>query len=97
MKKTIFIFSTTMLVVMVLGNSMLVGFANAQQAPPPPLEKPTEETTPGGEQISIGKIIIQISQTEQLVIDLPIKNENKYKIIPIQVNTFYSYFFSLLV
>jgi hypothetical protein len=60
--------------------------ANAQA---PPLEKTTttstEETaTDPISSSSLGKITIQISQTEQIVIDLPLKSENKYKVIPIK-------------
>jgi biopolymer transport protein ExbD len=55
--------------------------AFAQQAPP--LEKPTTETQ-SQQQQSLGKITIQISQTEQIIIDLPIKSENKYQVIPIK-------------
>jgi hypothetical protein len=62
--------------------------ANAQQVPP--LEKPnTTETTAeeASDPIStssLGKITIQISQTEQIVIDLPMKTDNKYKVVPIK-------------
>ena len=40
-------------------------------------EKPTTTS-------SLGKIIIQISQTEQIVLDLPLKSENKYQVAPIK-------------
>ncbi len=53
----------------------------------PPLEKTTtteEATDPVPSTPSLGKITIQISQTEQIVIDLPMKSENKYKVIPIK-------------
>ncbi len=59
--------------------------ANAQV---PPLEKTTttstEEANDPISTSSLGKITIQISQTEQIVIDLPMKSENKYKVIPIK-------------
>jgi hypothetical protein len=55
------------------------------QQPAPPLEKPAtttvEESSPSQ---SLGKITIQISQTEQIIIDLPLKSENKYQVIPIK-------------
>jgi lipoprotein NlpI len=57
--------------------------AFAQQAPP--LEKPeavAAEQQPTSS--SLGKITIQISQTEQIIIDLPLKSENKYQVIPIK-------------
>ena len=58
--------------------------ANAQV---PPLEKTASEETatdPISTSQSLGKITIQISQTEQIVIDLPLKSENKYKVVPIK-------------
>jgi hypothetical protein len=52
---------------------------------PPPLEKAqSEPQTDQGQQQSLGKVTIQISQTEQIVIDLPLKSENKYQIVPIK-------------
>jgi hypothetical protein len=56
----------------------------AQQAPP--LEKPeaVAATESAPTSTSLGKITIQISQTEQIIIDLPLKSENKYQVIPIK-------------
>jgi hypothetical protein len=59
--------------------------AFAQQAPP--LEKPeavAAEQPEAPSSSSLGKITIQISQTEQIIIDLPLKSENKYQVIPIK-------------
>lgn len=62
--------------------------ANAQTSPPPlesnkPLlptaDEEKEPTIP-----SLGKITIQISQTEQIVLDLPLKSDNKYQVVPIK-------------
>ena len=63
--------------------------ANAQTTPP--LEKPLlptavedePEKEPVAEQ-SLGKITIQISQTEQIILDLPLKSDNKYQVAPIK-------------
>ena len=58
------------------------------QVTPPALEdanKPATETTTtedGG--TSLGKVTIQISQTEQIVLDLPLKSDNKYQVVPIK-------------
>ena len=62
--------------------------ANAQTSPPPlesnkpllPVEEEEKEPTTS----SLGKITIQISQTEQIVLDLPLKSDNKYQVIPIK-------------
>jgi hypothetical protein len=84
---------------MVLGSSSnMLGFANAQAqnplapaSPPPPLEEAPPVAAPAAEEEQqtttttiIGKITIQISQTEQIIIDLPLKDQNKYKLIPIK-------------
>ena len=60
---------------------------------PPPLEsnKPllsgattTEADNEKPTAPALGKIIIQISQTEQIVLDLPLKTDNKYQVAPIK-------------
>jgi hypothetical protein len=56
--------------------------AFAQQAPP--LEKPEAVSESAPTSTALGKITIQISQTEQIIIDLPLKSENKYQVIPIK-------------
>ena len=60
--------------------------ANAQQQTPPGLEKAptTAATSTADSTISLGKITIQISQTEQIIIDLPLKSDNKYTVVPIK-------------
>lgn len=56
------------------------------QVTPPALEdasKPaTTETAEEG--TSLGKVTIQISQTEQIVLDLPLKSDNTYQVVPIK-------------
>lgn len=80
------------LVLVVLATTILVSNSvYAQNNSPPPLEnnasiitsdnKGSEGSAP---MLSFGKITIQISQTEQIVIDLPIKSGNEYKIVPIK-------------
>ncbi|MDF2736324.1 MAG: hypothetical protein K0S93_180 [Nitrososphaeraceae archaeon] len=71
------------LLAIVIAISTTTNQALAQQQAPPPLEKPaTGETTTAP--TSLGKVTIQISQTEQIVIDLPLKTDNKYQIVPIK-------------
>ena len=67
-------------IVVAIATSIATTNAYAQQAPP--LEK-SENATPPLE-TTFGKITIQISQTEQIVIDLPLKSENKYQVVPIK-------------
>jgi hypothetical protein len=73
------IVATTTTSLMVAGISPAVF---AQQAPP--LEKPEAVAASESTSTSLGKITIQISQTEQIIIDLPLKSENKYQVIPIK-------------
>ena len=66
--------------------------ANAQTSAAPPLEldKPVTPPPPAenGEEKAatpaLGKISIQISQTEQIILDLPLKSDNKYQVAPIK-------------
>ena len=85
MKVQIFVFSILLMsIVILLGTSMAT---NAQETPPT-LEAPktvdNDSETATATKISLGKMTIQISQTEQIIIDLPIKTDNKYKVIPIK-------------
>ena len=58
--------------------------ANAQQQPPSLEKAPITAATSTADPISLGKITIQISQTEQIIIDLPLKSDNKYEVVPIK-------------
>ena len=77
------------LVIMASTFAALFSTTAAANAQVPPLEKTTttsstEEASDPVTTSSLGKITIQISQTEQIVIDLPLKSENKYKVVPIK-------------
>lgn len=72
------------LIIVVVAAAATTSQAFAQQTPPP-LEKSTPTTEePESQPQSFGKITIQISQTEQIVIDLPLKSGNKYEVVPIK-------------
>ena len=67
--------------------------ANAQSTPPPLGEDANKPLLSAGATPAeaddkpapaLGKIIIQISQTEQIVLDLPLKTDNKYQVAPIK-------------
>ena len=78
------------LVIMASTFAALFSTTAAANAQVPPLEKTTTTATEeasdpvSSSSTSLGKITIQISQTEQIVIDLPMKSENKYKVVPIK-------------
>lgn len=77
-------------IALVYATTLLITDVFAQTPPPlestttpaPAPEVPEEETTATPK--SLGKITIQISQTEQIVLDLPIKSDNKYQVVPIK-------------
>jgi len=83
-----FLFLTIVVVASILVVTSLLStnnVANAQQQQPPSLEKaPITAATTAADPISLGKITIQISQTEQIIIDLPLKSDNKYTVVPIK-------------
>jgi hypothetical protein len=75
------------LVIMASTFAALFSTTAAANAQVPPLEKTTTTEETAIDPIStssLGKITIQISQTEQIVLDLPLKSDNKYKVIPIK-------------
>lgn len=87
MKSTIFLF--LIITTILAATTITTNNAYAQQSPPP-LGEDTKtipqapSSAPPQQQISLGKVTIQISQTEQIVIDLPFKSDNKYQIVPIK-------------
>jgi hypothetical protein len=92
MKSTIFLF-LTLVTVVVVTTAPLNTNAYAQSTPPPledskipqaPSSAPSSSSSAQQSPTSLGKITIQISQTEQIVIDLPLKSDNKYQVAPIK-------------
>ena len=88
-----FLFLVLVVTVVVAVPATTAIHANAQTTTPPPLEsnKPLLPTATADENDkepaaipSLGKITIQISQTEQIVLDLPLKSDNKYQVVPIK-------------
>ena len=80
-----------LIIVVVTASTLVVSFsstnnieANAQQQPPSLEKAPITAATSTADPISLGKITIQISQTEQIIIDLPLKSDNKYEVVPIK-------------
>jgi hypothetical protein len=55
-------------------------FAQQQELP---IQEESEPTAPTSTLIT-GKVIIPITATEQIIIDLPIKPDSKIEIVPIQ-------------
>lgn len=82
--------TTKLFLFVVIGAVTLVAAGTGTQAAfaqitPPPLEDAANNTDSSKEAtVSLGKVTIQISQTEQIVLDLPLKSDNKYQIIPIK-------------
>ena len=85
MKLKIFAFSILLVTttIILLGGGTIN--TNAQETPPT-LEAPktVDNDSEAATKISLGKMTIQISQTEQIIIDLPLKTDNKYKVVPIK-------------
>lgn len=90
MNKFLFLVIVVAVVTIAVPTTTIQAFA---QTAPPPLEanKPTSLLSAGADEVdekpttqSLGKIIIQISQTEQIVLDLPLKSDNKYQVAPIK-------------
>ena len=87
MKLKIFAFSILLVTttIILLGGGTIN--TNAQETPPT-LEAPktvdNDSEAATATKISLGKMTIQISQTEQIIIDLPLKTDNKYKVVPIK-------------
>lgn len=78
MKSLFFLLAATMII------APLINAVYAQATPPPLESKPPAETPPPITSPSLGKVTIQISQTEQIILDLPLKSENKYQIVQIK-------------
>ena len=86
-----FLFLVVAATITVVAAAPATSIANAQPAPPLELDKPL--TPPVAEEEgeekaaatpALGKITIQISQTEQIILDLPLKSDNTYQVLPIK-------------
>lgn len=61
-----------------------IGATNAYAQMPPPLESTPSNESNTEENISFGKITIPISSGEQIILDVPAKDGNSYKLVPIK-------------
>lgn len=51
---------------------------------PPPLEKNDTDKSSTTPALSLGKATIPVSSGEQIIIDIPLKDGNTYKLVPIK-------------
>lgn len=81
----LFIVLATLGLLMTTTTSFAIGNVFGQTVTPPPLEStPANGSEKEDTPISLGKATIPVSSGEQIIIDIPFKDGNTYKLVPIK-------------